>query len=685
MSQPENAVVPKVPDGVEVEVRPERVDPEPEPDARVFATVTGSSTGARRPVVPAWARNRDELKAAGRWGAGHVGHAAAYHAVRAPKYATRAAVRSPVGAGRLVAGLARWALDLEGHPVRAEAVRRGDADTYMKLTRQRNERVRLRLLTIAAAAVLLTVAAVLLSLFAPAWAHWGTLAVVIVALAYAGSPADKPMVDTAVIVTRAQRLSSAMVERALASLGLAEVSKAVSRGGGITFPAPITRDGPGWRADVDLPYGVTVTDIIDRRERLASGLRRPLGTVWPEPAHNQHAGRLVLWVGDEDMSQAKPKPWPLAKEGKGDLFAAVPFGFDQRGRAVTVELMHSNVLIGAMPGAGKTMALRVLLLAAALDPSAELRPFELKGTGDLSMFEPVAHSYGSGADDGTVEACVETLREVYRELDRRARTIAKLPRDICRENQVTRDLAGRKALGLHPLVVAVDECQELFSHPDYGKEADRLATAIIKRGRALGVILLLATQRPDKDSLPTSVSANAGIRFCLRVMGQLENDMILGTSAYKNGTRATMLSPKDKGIGYLVGAADDPQIVRTAYLDQEAAERVITRARAARETAGNLTGHAAGEEPEREPSHSLLADLLAVVEPGEERVWSEVLCTRLAELRPDTYGGWDSATLAAALKPYGVTTAQVWAEGQNRRGVAVDTLREVADRHELTR
>ena len=46
----------------------------------------------------------------------------------------------------------------------------------------------------------------------------------------------------------------------------------------------------------------------------------------------------------------------------------------------------------------------------------------------------------------------------------------------------------------------------------YGKQASEDAEFIIKLGRALGVILILATQRPDKDSLPTGVSANVGIR-----------------------------------------------------------------------------------------------------------------------------------------------------------------------------
>jgi len=55
-----------------------------------------------------------------------------------------------------------------------------------------------------------------------------------------------------------------------------------------------------------------------------------------------------------------------------------------------------------------------------------------------------------------------------------------------------------------------------------------------------------ATQRPDAKYLPTGISADAVLRRCLKVQGQVENDMVLGTSAYKNGTRATMFSRKDR-------------------------------------------------------------------------------------------------------------------------------------------
>src|SRR6266508_4404707 len=185
-----------------------------------------------------------------------------------------------------------------------------------------------------------------------------------------------------------------------------------------------------------------------------------------------------------------------------------------------------------------------------------------------------SRSTSSSRSDARVEAVAATLaslRELDVERERRAKAIRGLPKDLCPENKVTPALAERGSLGLHPILMAIDECQELFTHPTYGADADTLCTRLIKLGPALGIILVLATQRPDSKSLPTGVSANAGLRFCLRVMGQVENDMVLGTSAYRNGIRATTFTNRDKGIGYLVGASDDPQIVRTYYIDASAA------------------------------------------------------------------------------------------------------------------
>jgi S-DNA-T family DNA segregation ATPase FtsK/SpoIIIE len=169
--------------------------------------------------------------------------------------------------------------------------------------------------------------------------------------------------------------------------------------------------------------------------------------------------------------------------------------------------------------------------------------FELKGTGDLDALGKVAHHSGSGADDETIEAALASLRQVAEvELVRRAKVIRELPKDQCPESKVTPQLAARRSLRLHPLVFGLDEAQEAFSHSEYGPMFARYDEQVNKRGPALGIILLLATQRPDAKSLSTGVTSNVSMRFCLRVMDQVANDMVLGTSAYKTGVRATLMT-----------------------------------------------------------------------------------------------------------------------------------------------
>jgi S-DNA-T family DNA segregation ATPase FtsK/SpoIIIE len=107
----------------------------------------GRLAGAkRRAVVPLWLRSLSELKTASGWVARHYAHTAGYHALRAPVYAARLALQAPTGAARFVGGTMRWVADREGEPVRLAAVRREDAAEYLKLSRQRDGRVRLRTL-----------------------------------------------------------------------------------------------------------------------------------------------------------------------------------------------------------------------------------------------------------------------------------------------------------------------------------------------------------------------------------------------------------------------------------------------------------------------------------------------------------------------------------------------------------
>jgi S-DNA-T family DNA segregation ATPase FtsK/SpoIIIE len=635
----------------------------------------------RVPIVPSWMKSTAEFGGNLAWAAGFGVHALAYHGFRLPKYTLRIAWRIPRGLTRMVGGYFRWLFDLEGEAVRQATVRTEDAETYIKLARQRDRRVRWRGITAVGTLAALIVAAVWLAFFASPVARYSVLAALGVLLGYLGTPADKPLLDTAVVRRDVAPLTSIEVFNALCSLRIPGIDAAVRRGdtGRSWFPEPISREnGVGWRCAVELPRGVVASTVVDKREELAAALTRPLGCVWPEVNAEVHPGRLVLFVADHDMSRAKQTAFPLLKSGTVNLFKASPFGTDPRGALVTLTLMFASMIIGSIPRMGKTFALRLALLIASLDPRAWILPFDLKGTGDLSPLEPVAHRYRAGDDDEDIAYDLAAMREIRTEMRRRTKVIRGLPRDLCPENKVTDELANTKKLGLQPIVIGVDECQVWFEHPKYGDEFEEICTDLIKRGPATGITLILATQRPDAKSLPSGISANAVLRFCLKVMGQIENDMVLGTSSYKNGIRATMFGRRDRGIGYLAGEGDDPVIARTFYIDAPGAEAIVRRARVLREKAGNITGHAAGvvldiAEVRRD---TVLEDVAAVM-AGKKKAWASVLVKLLAGLRPEVYADLTTDQLRAALAPHEVTPGQVWGsdpdtgESGNRQGYAL--------------
>ena len=236
-------------------------------------------------------------------------------------------------------------------------------------------------------------------------------------------------------------------------------------------------------------------------------------------------------------------------------------------------------------------------------------------------------------------------------------------------------MAADKRLGLHPIVIALDECQVAFEHKTYGGELEEIATDLVKRGPALGMLIILATQRPDARSIPTGISANAVLRMCLKVMGQTENDMVLGTSQYKRGIRATMFGFEDKGVFYFAGEGTQPVIMRSQYIDGPAAKVIVARARAMREAAGRLTGYALGIDDDTE-ARSFAADVLMVF-GDDDKLSRETIADRLAGALPGVYAAITADAVASQLRAAGIEVKRIRERGQPRpltgceRGAAI--------------
>jgi S-DNA-T family DNA segregation ATPase FtsK/SpoIIIE len=624
--------------------------------------------GEMRRIIPEHLKTWAGIRKAAGWRYRKARHHALYHLVRSPKRLALAVVWAPVGVLRIAAAQMAWWWVSEQAYLRQEAVAANDARTWYQLHQHVREVRLIRGFALAGEVAGIGLAAALVTAHLPlGWLP--VLAVLVPVLAWIGRPADKPIVTSAVVPVAYDPLTMDAIVRALGALGIGEMNKALREypDKAIVPVDPPMRDGPGWLARLDLPYGVTAGAVSEKREELASGLRRPLGCVWPETEHKRHPGALNLYVSDEDMTTAEQPAWPLAKRGTADLFRPQVFGFDPRGRAVTLTLMFASVIIGSVPRMGKTFLLRLLLLICALDLRAELHAYDLKGTGDLAPLRGVAHRYRAGDDPEDIDYLVADWRKLRTELRRRTkviRTLADEHPDLCPENKVTPELAADKRLGLHPVVIAVDECQVAFEHKTHGTELEEIATDLVKRGPALGMLIILATQRPDAKSIPTGISANAVLRMCLKVMGQTENDMVLGTSQYKRGIRATMFGFEDKGVFYFSGEGKQPVIMRSQNIDGPAAKVIAARARALREAAGRLTGYALGLDEDAEV-RSFAADVLAIF-GDEDKLSRETIADRLAGAFPGVYPAITPDAVASQLRAAGIEVKRVRERGQAR-------------------
>lgn len=637
--------------------------------------------GELRQVFPDHWKNWAAFRRHYGWHARRGGTITAWHGVRLPKRAVLAIGWALAGLARLAYAQLSWWWVSEQTYLRHEAVAANDARTWQSLHKHARETRLVRGLLLLGELAAIGILSAAVTVYVP-WAWWLILAALVVILAWAGHPADKPILESAVVPAAYEQLSKEVIIRALGTLGIGELNKALAKDpdNAVVFIDPICRDGEGWLARVDLAHGVTAAQVSEKREELASGLRRTIGCVWPETIRKRHPGALSLYVGDEDMTTAEQPAWPLAKRGTADIFKPQVLATDPRGRRVSVTLMFASVVIGAIPRMGKTVLLRLLLLICALDPRVEIHAYDLKGTGDLSPLRAVAHRYRAGDEDEDIEYLLADLRALRTELRRRTRVIREMAeKDFarCPESKVTPELATDKRLGLHPIAIALDECQRAYEHPVYGGEIEDIATDLVKRGPALAIMLMLATQRPDAKSIPPGIKANVVLRMCLKVMGWRENDMVLGDGMNKAGVTAVMFSREDLGVFYLSGEGVAPQIARSQNIDGPAAKVICARARAMRESAGRLTGYAAGQDQDAEV-RSFLADVLAVF-GDDPKLWLTTIAERLAGSLPGVYADITQEAVASQLRALNVTVKDVREPGQGprkgceRAGVAAAT------------
>jgi len=121
-----------------------------------------------------------------------------------------------------------------------------------------------------------------------------------------------------------------------------------------------------------------------------------------------------------------------------------------------------------------------------------------------------------------------------------------------------------------PLIVLVVDEVAFFSatvgEPRQQKAFSAAIRDIVARGRAAGIISIVATQRPSADIIPTSLRDLFVYRWAFRCTTEASSDTILGHGWANAGYCATDINPTARGVGWLLAEGGVPRRVKAAYL-----------------------------------------------------------------------------------------------------------------------
>jgi|SRR4051794_33009078 len=334
----------------------------------------------------------------------------------------------------------------------------------------------------------------------------------------------------------------------------------------------------GDRVRVRVGRGRSLAELEARAEELAACLRAREVRVLRETANASEGTMLV--VRRDPFEGVSPLRWPLVEAQEFSLWDPIALGVDEQGDALSVLLPERNVLMGGEPGAGKSAALSVLVAAAALDPSARLWLLDGKLV-ELAAWAPVAQRVvGTSGHEA-----IEVLREVQAEMDARYRELlARGLRKVGRED----------GLPLH--LVVCDELAFYLSLPDRRERQHftELLRDLVARGRAAGVIVCAATQKPGADVVPTALRDLFGFRVALRCNTPQASDTILGQGWASAGADASTIPGGQRGVGLLLTEGDRPVPFKGFYLDDDDVCAIAERAASKRADAW-LAGAAADQ------------------------------------------------------------------------------------------
>ncbi|MDP2623803.1 MAG: DNA translocase FtsK 4TM domain-containing protein [Actinomycetota bacterium] len=297
--------------------------------------------------------------------------------------------------------------------------------------------------------------------------------------------------------------------------------------------ARLTRIVPGptvTRYEIELAPGVKVARVTSLAHDIAYALATPdVRIIAPIPGKSAigvevpNRRRRLVTLGDILRS-------PEAKEASHPLEVAL--GMDISGRPQMINLSElPHVLIAGATGAGKSSCINAIVTSLLFRTTPEEVRMILVDPKrvELGQYNDVPHLLTKVITNPKKAA--DALQWAVREMDRRYDLLAEAGvRDIDGYHEkFDRGMLDNVLFDRFPfIVVVVDELNDLMMVA--GRAVEDAVVRIAQMARAVGIHLVIATQRPSVDVITGVIKANIPSRLAFSVASQADSRVILDLS-----------------------------------------------------------------------------------------------------------------------------------------------------------
>jgi S-DNA-T family DNA segregation ATPase FtsK/SpoIIIE len=260
-----------------------------------------------------------------------------------------------------------------------------------------------------------------------------------------------------------------------------------------------------------------------------------------------------------------------AKVTLGDVFREYPdandwtlpvgLGKDISGRAVFFDLAEMpHLLVAGTTGSGKSVMLNGLLTSLLLttDPRQVKMVLIDPKRVELSPFGRIPHLITPVVTD--VKKAANALQWAVAEMERRYEVL---------ERMGSRSLDGYNLRSETPMpyvVIVIDELADLMMQA--GAKVEDAIVRIAQKARAVGIHLVVATQRPSVDVITGMIKANVPSRIAFAVSSQVDSRVIMDA-----GGAEVLLGMGD--MLFKPVSAIRPSRVQGAFISENEVERVV--------------------------------------------------------------------------------------------------------------